>query len=140
MARKKRVVETESAEPPMSSMIDVVFLLLIYFIVTQKEIIPEAHLAVNMPGPESKKEQPENFEPPITIDVKILSGNEFQFRNKTVSLASLTKKLVSLGEADSEYTVMLKVSAGAKNYQLIQVLDACEKANLKDLNIVTLTY
>ena len=35
---------------PMSQMIDVVFLLLIYFVVTMKDEISEAHLAVNLPS------------------------------------------------------------------------------------------
>ena len=56
MAEKRRRVQ-EQAEVPMSSMIDVVFLLLIYFIITQKEQISEAHLAVNLPTPSVAEKQ-----------------------------------------------------------------------------------
>ena len=45
---KKR--NDESLAVPMSQMIDVVFLLLIYFVVTMKDEISEAHLAINLPS------------------------------------------------------------------------------------------
>ncbi|NCU27823.1 biopolymer transporter ExbD, partial [Candidatus Nomurabacteria bacterium] len=39
------------AEVPLSAMIDVVFLLLIYFIVSQKPIVEDTHLAIDLPAP-----------------------------------------------------------------------------------------
>ena len=50
-----RVKKTETLAVPMSSMIDIVFLLLIYFIVTMEDEIPEAHLSINLPSPGSKR-------------------------------------------------------------------------------------
>lgn len=136
MARKKRVIDSEAAEPPMSSMIDVVFLLLIYFVVTQKEIIPEAHLAVNLPGPPTKEQQKDE-KPPTVIDVRVLS-NEYQFMNIPIKLSTLREKLEQFGSDDSGYTVVIKTDVYAKNERLVNVLDACKKANLNQLNIVTL--
>lgn len=136
MARKKRVIDSEAAEPPMSSMIDVVFLLLIYFVVTQKEIIPEAHLAVNLPGPPAEQQQKDE-KPPTVIDVRVLS-NEYQFMNIPIKLTTLREKLEQFGSDDAGYTVVIKTDVYAKNERLVNVLDACKKANLNQLNIVTL--
>ncbi len=136
MARKKRNLGGEAAEPPMSSMIDVVFLLLIYFVYTQKEIIPEAHLAVNLPGPPPKTQTPPK-EPPPVIDVRVLS-NEYQFMNVPIRLSSLRERLEQFGMKDSDYTVMIKTDVYATNQRLVNVLDACKKAGLNSLNIVTL--
>ena len=52
MARKKSNIDEKAAEVPLSSMIDVVFLLLIYFILTQKPVIEDVHLQVDLPAPE----------------------------------------------------------------------------------------
>ena len=46
--RKKR--ETESISIPMSAMIDVVFLLLVFFLVTYQDDIIESHVSVNIPS------------------------------------------------------------------------------------------
>ncbi len=136
MARKKREMDGEAAEPPMSSMIDVVFLLLIYFVVTQKEIIPEAHLAVNLPGPPPKTQKPPEDKPTV-IDIRVLS-NEYQFMNMPIKLSTLRERLEHFGTTDSNYTVMIKTDVYATNQRLVNVLDACKKANLNQLNIVTL--
>ena len=69
MARKKIKLENGvAASVPLSSMIDVVFLLLIYFIFTQKEVVEDVHLQLNLPAPQSASS---NEEPPpmLRIDV-----------------------------------------------------------------------
>ncbi len=48
--RQKKKGSVVEAEIPMSSMIDVVFLLLIYFVVTQKPIIEDTLLGINLPS------------------------------------------------------------------------------------------
>ena len=64
---KKR--DSEQLAVPMSSMIDIVFLLLIYFIVTQKDEISEAHLAVNLPAPGSAQQQTDNKPQLLELEV-----------------------------------------------------------------------
>lgn len=53
MARRKKVKleNTVSASVPLSSMIDVVFLLLIYFIMTQKKVVEDVYLMTDLPAP-----------------------------------------------------------------------------------------
>lgn len=55
MARRKKGLELEEDEPTVdiSSLIDVVFLLLIYFIVTSKIAEPESDLILSLPAGES---------------------------------------------------------------------------------------
>ena len=50
MAKKAKMPQKTEAEVPLSSMIDIVFLLLMYFIATQKPIIEETLLGVNLPS------------------------------------------------------------------------------------------
>lgn len=52
MARKKIKLENNvAAAVPLSSMIDVVFLLLIYFIMTQKKVVEDVYLQADLPAP-----------------------------------------------------------------------------------------
>ena len=73
MAIRKIRRGNDSADVPMSAMIDVVFLLLIYFIVTYKEEIPEAHLAINLPQPTPPPKIIK--EPPPLLKLKFVRPN-----------------------------------------------------------------
>ena len=58
MAENEESSEMPPAELPMTPMIDVVFQLLIYFIVTIQPVDVLANLDVFRPSPEAKQEQP----------------------------------------------------------------------------------
>jgi len=74
MARKKaKVPDAVAASVPLSSMIDVVFLLLIYFIFTQKPVVEDIYLQLDLPAP-SRASASDSEPPPILrIDVYKLS-------------------------------------------------------------------
>jgi biopolymer transport protein ExbD len=131
----KRKRSEQMIQVPMSSMIDVVFLLLIYFIVTYKEEIPEAHLAVNLPSPSAPPAEPQ--EPPPLLELEVHPG-EYRLRGKTLGLATIQKTLESLAATSPELTVIIKVNQSARTKNLVSVLDVCKGANLSNLNVVTL--
>ena len=70
--RKRRAGDRVIEGPMMTPMIDVVFQLLIYFIVTIKPIDISAHLDVFRPSAHSPP--PESLVPPKMIQIKIFSG------------------------------------------------------------------
>ena len=133
MAKRQR--DDASGEPPMASMIDVVFLLLIYFIVTFKEVIPEAHMAVNLPSPNPSQTKEE--EPPDLLDIEV-HPNQYILRGQPQSLESIKKTLQYLGELDPDMTVMVKTNVAAYNRELVTLLDLCKGSGLTKLNVVTL--
>lgn len=149
MAGKKRKrIAVEEAEVPLSSMIDVVFLLLIYFIVTQKPIIEETLLSCDLPTPGG----PPPDKPPtlMTIDVFKIGNvsdvkkdlNIYYLNGRAWKLSSpeesndLRRQLISMGEADPEQTIIINCGPNAYHQKLVQILDACAEANLKTLNVV----
>lgn len=119
-------------EIPMSSMIDVVFLLLIYFIVTYQDEIPEAHLAVNLPSPGAPPR--EEQEPPDLITLEVYPG-EFRLRGRTYTLATIERTLRSLAAGSPDYTVMIRVDPQAETRGLITILDICQGVGLRNLNV-----
>ncbi len=142
MARKKKRMNTTEASIPMESMIDVVFLLLIYFIVTQKPIIEETLLGVNLPSA-SDSTSKNQTEPGslFTIDVIKMgngSGNFFSVNSIPTPLKGMKEQLAMLAENDADTTVIIRCGPNAKHSKLVTVLDACAEAGLTKLNIVEL--
>ncbi|MDD3694533.1 MAG: biopolymer transporter ExbD [Lentisphaeria bacterium] len=122
----------EALAVPMSSMIDVVFLLLIYFIITSKDEISEAHLAINLPAPGSSKASETK---PQLLEIEVYE-NQYSLRGVALSLANLE---LALGRfSDPELTVIVKVSVQARAKDLVAVLDLCQGQGLSKLNVVTL--
>lgn len=125
--------QEETLAVPMSSMIDVVFLLLIYFIVTQKDEITEAHLAVNLPAPGSAKTTETK---PQLLEIEVYDGR-ITLRGKVMPDDATFAALMN-NFRDPDLTVMIKVSTGARARDLVKVLDYCQGAGLTKLNVVTL--
>lgn len=134
MAGKRKRSE-EQAQVPMSSMIDVVFLLLIYFIVTQKDEVSEAHLAVNLPTPNvaEKRDEP----PPRPIEIAVFA-DRIQIQGRTMTPERIVELLEPRAKEDPDLTVMIKTSTKARTKNLVAVLDLCQSIGLTKLNVVTL--
>ena len=118
----------------MSSMIDVVFLLLIYFIVTQKEEISEAHLAVNLPSPNPARQAEVK---PKLLELEVHPG-QVMLQGAPRSPEIIEQTLGDLAKLDAEQTVIVKVSQMARNGELVSVLDLCKGVGFTKLNVVTL--
>ena len=129
----------KSAEMPISTLIDVVFLLLIYFIVTQKEIIPEIHLAVNLPAPSGA---PDNADMAKPLEVAIYPNKRIIFGmvgsgGGVVTIETLQKKLEKLSQSEKNRSAMVfvKVHVRAEVDTLVKVLDCFQGLGLTNLNL-----
>ncbi len=116
-------------------MIDVVFLLLIFFIATYKEDVAEAHMPIDMPSATAAS----TLDQPIQlIEITVLAG-EYRFTGGHVaSLDKIAGTLAMFAEFDTEQTVIIKVSRQARHYELIQLLDRCKQAGFTKLDVVTM--
>ncbi len=134
LTKKGRRVDS-MVQVPIASMIDVVFLLLIYFILTQKEEIAEAHLAVNLPTPGAPP--PDQKEPPKVIEIDIHAGQAY-LQKVPRSPERIREILTELGKLDPNQTVMIRTKLNAKSGELVQILDICAGAGLTKLNLLSL--
>jgi biopolymer transport protein ExbD len=134
MPRRKKGGGGQMVEVPMSSMIDVVFLLLIYFIVTQKPEISEAHLAVNLPSPDAA---PTTDVKPRLLELEVHPGQVF-LQGAPRPMDRIRETLAYLAKLDPDQTVMVKTSVMARTEELVNVLDLCRGVGLTKLNVVTL--
>ncbi|OGV34078.1 MAG: hypothetical protein A2020_01260 [Lentisphaerae bacterium GWF2_45_14] len=140
MAKKVKMPQKSEAEIPLSSMIDVVFLLLIYFIVTQKPIIEETLLGVNLPAP--GQPQKNNSQENMLLKVDVMSlpvkgGDEiYHVNSRPWYFKDLVEMLIETGKNDKDTTIIINCGPNAKHKKLIRLLDACGEAGLSKLNIV----
>ncbi len=136
MALSNRKRSGGKIEIPMSAMIDVVFLLLIYFIVTYRQEIPEAHLQVNLPAPDAA---PRETEPTPPLELTVLP-EQFLFRNWPMGAEGIQRALLTLTtENDPQnITVLIKTHVNAPTRNLVTILDICRSVNITNLNVMTL--
>jgi len=136
MARKirRRRKTVESGDVQMTAMIDVVFQLLVYFIVTIQPVDVIAHLDVFRPSPEAKQEQLQT--PPKMIRIQIYPDG-FTINDRAVGLREMEILLARLAGIDTKQTIMIMAAAHSKHEDLVRVLDLCAKNGLQNLSVIS---
>lgn len=119
----------------MTPMIDVVFQLLIYFIVTITPVDVDAKLDVFRPS--ASKPPPDSTTPPKMIQIDVNPGT-YILNGTAMSVDRLEEILISLGELSTTQTVMIKVARDARHERLITVLDRCNRAGLTNLSVASM--
>ena len=123
---------------PMSAMIDVVFLLLIYFIVTYQEEIPEAHLQVNLPAPDAVERDPEDIpDPPLSLTVL---PRQYLVEGRAMEPERIRRYLAGLAQqaGPENVTVLINTHVTAPTRNLIEILDICRSVQITRLNVMTI--
>ena len=128
MIKRKR--QESELEIPLSAMIDVVFLLLIFFILTYREESIEANLAINIPTGHSTQNASHKL-----LEVRVHPGEYSLMGTKSMGLEQLTNALATLTRYDADQTVVIKVHKQAKHRELIALLDRCKKIGINKLNV-----
>ena len=132
--KRRKPGQSTTDELPMTPMIDIVFQLLIYFIVTFEPVDVMAHLDVFTPSPEQKQEKTET--PPGLIRITVYPDG-FTINDRQADLEGLDRIVMKLGAIDKGQTVLIMATARSKHKDLVQVLDLCAKAELRNLSVVS---
>jgi biopolymer transport protein ExbD len=118
------------------SLIDILTILLIFFIVTTTFKKSEPEVQINLPESTQGTEAERTNEPVIlyaTKDQKIYLGE------KEVSLADLTAEIKKLQSATRDAVFALKADEDVPLGFFVKVLDASKEAGLADLSLFTET-
>jgi biopolymer transport protein ExbD len=134
MAHSRKKFDAPEAVLEMTPMIDVVFQLLIYFVVTVKPVDVVTNLDVFRPAPNPNAAPDEK--PPQMIRVGVYKDG-YTLNDTVVSLDVLDRKLAQLASIDAGQTIMFTVSNFSEHGKLVQALDLCSKNGLKSLSIVS---
>lgn len=131
--RRKKKGDTPALE--MTPMIDVVFQLLIFFIVTLKQEDILSHLDINRPAPDpnaKKEEQPEDL-----LNILVYKDG-FVLQGKPVSYKTIDKQLTRLAGFSKNISVIIRCTGDSRHQHLMELLDICAKNNLKNLNVFSM--
>ena len=134
---KKR--NDESLAVPMSQMIDVVFLLLIYFVVTMKDEISEAHLAINLPSAGAPPAAASAEELKVIKIFVERTGYSYQLPprpRRAVSAQDLETFLETNKDKAAKSDLIISVSPLTSMQQLVTVLDFAAKNGYTKLNVL----
>lgn len=132
MARKPQ----ENPKAEMTPMIDVVFQLMIFFVVTIKQEDIFSRLNANRPAPNtSSAAQQEENDTQIKIDV---GPGGLVFNGRGCSLKELDRNIKQLSATSKKATVLVRCTLDSPHCFLVQALDTCNKYGMYNLSIFSM--
>lgn len=144
MVRRRRRKRDETVEMQMGPMIDMVFLLLVFFMVTAKPIKEESDIQIALPG---KQEQSEPLDMPdeqriiITADQSVVLNDMVLASPGDTALQELVVTMKRFREASeankSKPLVTLAPEATVPHQRVVDVLNACAIAEIKGVTFDT---
>ena len=131
MARKPQ----ENPKAEMTPMIDVVFQLMIFFVVTIKQEDIFSKLNANRPAPNTSSAPAEENDTQIKIDIGkggvVLNG-------RGMSFPALDASIKKLAANSTKATVIVRCTADSPHGFLVRVLDTCNKYKMYNLSIFSM--
>ncbi len=129
--------ELQSVEIQMGPMIDMVFLLLVFFMVTAKPIKPESDIGLTLPGTVAQEETldiPDEQRIDIVADGQVIL-NELpldtpESRDLPTLVATLMRFKKASDAARTEPLVTLAPADATTHQRIVDVLNACAKAEI----------
>lgn len=118
----------------IAPMVDILLVLLVFFIVTWNFALSENELDVKIPKASNAKEQPA-FVGQIVVNVRA-DGNVI-LNHKTISPDDLLAKLKKLAELSPDQAVILRGDSDAAYKHIVDVLDLCRQANIWNVAFAT---
>lgn len=127
--------EEDEAEVSMSPLIDCVFLLLIFFLVSTMIKKENKDIDISLPESESAERQlPTNDQTVIGIDK---DGNVY-YDGHEATVMEVHNELRAEAERDPGHQVRVDADAEAPLHKVIEIVDLCQFSNLS--NVVLRTY
>ena len=121
--------DQDGAEIDLTPMLDVVFIMLIFFIVVAS-FIKEAGVEVNRPD----DNQPDDPEDSTSIVVEVASDNQIWMENRRVDIRAVRANIQRLLAEDPEAPVTIKVEKGAEAGIVVDVADAARESGVAAVN------
>ena len=132
MAKKGRYVAPEADDMNITPMVNVIFLLLTYLIITSKPLTVFSNLDMDRPQADRTAI---NLIPMVEISV---FSDAFVVQGKRVTSQGLRKTARDLATLDKDQTVMIKCAWDSPHEKLIEVLDICNENKLSNLSVMSM--
>lgn len=128
MARKERE-QAEDAAIDMTPMLDIVFIMLIFFIVTTS-FIKEAGVEVNKPSAKSVLDQKK-----ANIFVAVTADGEVWLDKRKVDVDSVRTNIERLLAEQASEVVVVQADANAEHGRVVEVMDQIKDAGVSRIAV-----
>ena len=133
MALGKRRKEEDESQIDMTPMLDVVFIMLIFFIVTAS-FVNEVGLDVNRP-PTSDQPPPDSENTNIVF--RVSESNEIMFEGRRIDIRSVRANVERLHAEKPEAKVVINAHPKAKTEVFVMISDQSREAGVYDISLST---
>jgi biopolymer transport protein ExbD len=127
--RRKKAREEEEAQIDITPMLDVVFIMLIFFIVTAS-FVKESGIDVNRPDAATATVKERG-----NILVAITDSNQIWIDRRQVDPRSVRANIERLHAENPQGAVVIQADENSKNGLLVQVMDAARQAGVFNVSI-----
>lgn len=117
------------------SLIDILAILLIFFIVTTNFRKPQPQLQINLPDSKSAEATASSQKEPAVLRVK--SEKEITLDEKPVTIENLTAALQKIRETQPSRGIAMQADREAPFGTVVKILDALKAAGLRDVPAFT---
>ncbi|TKB58576.1 ExbD/TolR family protein [Ferrimonas aestuarii] len=129
MARKKHASAADGAEVDMTPMLDIVFIMLIFFIVTTS-FVKESGIDVNRP-----KAQQASKKPSANIFIGINEAGLVYMENREVDIQRVRANVERMLAESPEASVMIQADKAAKHGIVVKVMDQVKAAGINTISV-----
>jgi biopolymer transport protein ExbD len=127
--RRKKAREEEEAQIDITPMLDVVFIMLIFFIVTAS-FVKESGIDVNRPDAATATVKERG-----NILIAITDSNQIWIDRRQVDARSVRANIERLHAENPQGAVVIQADKNSKNGLLVQVMDASRRAGVFNVSI-----
>lgn len=131
---KFQVREPEAAAFPLAPMIDVVFLLLIFFIATMQFSQSERELNVSVPVAEEGADAKQTVG---EIIINVRENGEVVVDSTVMTQKQLYAKLSRIAAVHGNQAIRIRGDAKVDYEKIVQVVDVCQKAGIPNISFAT---
>ena len=119
----------------LTPLIDVVFLLLIFFLIATRFEQEERDMDVNLPR--ASEAQP-TIAPQKELFVNVTKDGDFVVDGRELSLDNLQERLLDAYRNNpGRQRVIIRADRDSRTAQLVAVMNACNKANIRNYSVAT---
>jgi biopolymer transport protein ExbD len=117
------------------SLIDILAILLVFFIVTTTFRKTQPQLQINLPDSKSAELAPAEQSEPLLLEVK--NQDEIMFDGQLVALEGLPERLLSARRESPERPIAMQADREAPFGTIVAVLDALKEAGIRNIPAFT---
>lgn len=127
--RRRLNVEEDDSDINITPMLDMVFIMLIFFIVTAS-FVKEAGIDVNKPGAISAQTKGR-----ASIFIAITAGGEIWIDRRQVDIRQVGANIERLLAENPQGSVVIQADRDSKNGVLVQVMDEARLAGVQNISL-----